>query len=327
MLIAADRLRVKYLKVPAVGTAVLVAMCCTAAPAAENDSEFSGTRAFEHVARLVAMGPRPSGSAAMTLAQRYIVAALQSHGLKMREEDFVASTPRGPIPMKNIVAVCEGSEPGVLIIGTHYETKVFDEFEFVGANDGTSGVGVLLELARLLGGSRQGLSIWLVFFDGEECIEKWGPTDSLYGSREMARRLVETGEMSSVRVMVLLDMIGDRYLTVQRDVSAPAWLVGAIRRAAVSLGKEQHFFQTAINPQDDHVPFREAGVPAIDLIDFMYGATREEHRNTWHTPHDTLDKVSATSLDIVGRVTLLSIDEIESELRPKTPRPAETSSQ
>jgi len=325
---AADKQRgLICLKAIVIGTAVVVTTCCTAAPADESDDEFSGLRAFEHVARLVAMGPRPPGSATMKLAQRYIVADLQSHGLKVREEDFVASTPRGSIPMKNIVAVCKGSEPGALLIGTHYETKIFDEFEFVGANDGTSGVGVLLELGRLLGDSRQGLSVWLVFFDGEECIEKWGPTDSLYGSREMARCLVETGEISSIHAMVLLDMIGDRYLTVQRDMGAPAWLVRAIRRAVVALGKEQHFFQTAINTQDDHVPFREAGVPAINLIDFMYGASREEHRNTWHTPHDTLDKVSAASLDIVGRVTLLSINEIESELRPKTPRPAETSAQ
>ena len=325
MLRAADRLRAMFFEVAVTGTAVLAASCCAAASEGSN-TEFSGTRAFDHVERLVALGPRPSGSDAMKLAQRYIVADLQSNRLKVREDDFVASTPRGPIPMKNIVAVCQGSEPGILLIGTHYETKIFDEFEFVGANDGTSGVGVLLELANLLGSSRQGLSVWLVFFDGEECVEKWSPTDSLYGSREMARRLVETGEISSIRTMVLLDMIGDRYLTVQRDVGAPAWLVAAIRGAAESIGKGHHFFQTALNPQDDHVPFREAGVPAIDLIDFLYGADPTEHRNTWHAPGDTLDKISAASLETVGRVTMLSISAIEQQFRPKTPRSEEAES-
>ncbi len=319
MLTATNRLRVLCLKVTVIGTAAVVVMCCTTARAAVGDDEFSGTLAFDHVAHLVAMGPRPPGSDTLNLAQQYIVADLQSHGLTVREEDFVASTPRGSVPMTNIVAVCEGNEPGVLIIGTHYDTKLFDEFEFVGANDGTSGVGVLLELGRLLGGSRQGLSVWLVFFDGEEAIETWGPTDSLYGSREMVRRLVDTGEISSIRAMVLLDMIGDRYLTVQRDLGAPDWLVEAIRSAAVSLGNEQYFFQSAIGIQDDHIPFRGAGVPAIDLIDFMYGADSQEHYNTWHTQQDTLDKVSATSLEIVGRVTLLSIDKIESELFPEPP--------
>jgi len=285
---------------------------------AESCTEFSGARAFEHVARLVALGPRPPGSSTIKLAQRYILAELKRHGLETREEDFVASTPRGPIPMKNITGVCTGTEPGILIVGTHYETKVFDQFEFVGANDGTSGTGVLLELARQLGGSRHGMSVWLAFFDGEESIEEWSPTDSLYGSREMVRRLVETGRISSIRAMVLLDMIGDRHLSVQRDVGAPQWMVTAVKRAAESLGKQQYFFQSAVGVEDDHVPFRKAGVPAIDLIDFCYGTTRQEHVNTWHTPHDTLDKVSAESLDIVGRVVLQAIPEIETVLRART---------
>jgi len=325
MLNAADRLRTVCFEVSVTGTVVLAALFCASAYA-EGTTEFSGTRAFGHVERLVALGPRPSGSDTIKLAQRYIVVDLQGNGFKVREEDFVALTPRGLIPMKNIVAVCQGSKPGVLLIGTHYETKMFDGFEFVGANDGTSGVGVLLELARLLGGSRQGMSVWLVFFDGEESIEKWSPTDSLYGSRKMAGRLIESGEISSIRTMVLLDMIGDRHLTVHRDVGAPPWLVAAIRGAAESIGKGHHFFQTGLNLQDDHVPFREAGVPAIDLIDFMYGANRVEHRNTWHTPNDTLDKISATSLETVGRVTVLSISAIEQKLRPKTPGPEEADS-
>ena len=169
-------------------------------------------------------------------------------------------------------------------------------------------------MARALGPRRKGRSIWLAFFDGEEAFKDWSETDSLYGSRAFVEHLRSRRELTNLHVMINVDMIGDRYLGLKRDMGAPSWLVLAIWNKARELGYGKHFQSGTLNVEDDHVPFRLAGIPSIDLIDFEYGGSPFHHRQTWHTPEDTLDKVSAQSLQVIGDVVYHALPEIESWL-------------
>ena len=175
---------------------------------------------------------------------------------------------------------------------------------FVGANDAGSGTGLLLELAHhLRGGKREGPSVWLVWLDGEEALQKWSATDSLYGSRHLAERWQKDGTTKKIRAFLLLDLVGDADLNIDRDSNSTPALLDVIQQAATRLGYQSHFFRREIAVEDDHRPFAAAGVPVADLIDFDYG-----YGNAfWHTPEDTLDKLSPRSLEIVGNVVLESV--------------------
>lgn len=275
---------------------------------------FDGKRAFRHVEKLVAIGPHPSDSPGIREAQEYIREQLAGLEIETRTNEFVATTPLGDKKMCNIVGVVEGTSPEVVIVGTHYETKFFDAFEFVGANDSGSSTGLVLELGRILGPQREGCTVWLTFFDGEECFKRWSATDGLYGSRHFAEHLKTSGELDRVKAVVVVDMIGDSYLQIKKDRGAPAWLVEAVWSSARELGYTLYFTKGKISVEDDHIPFRRAGIPAIDIIDFTYGRTYSDHRRNWHTPNDTIDKVSPDSLKTVGDVVHRALGKIDSHV-------------
>jgi glutaminyl-peptide cyclotransferase len=288
---------------------VLVFAAATAAVSA--DARFDGAAAFRHLERLVAIGPRPAGSAAGARARDYIAAELKRAGAKVRVEPFEADTPDGRLKMANVVGVVEGRRRDVILVGGHYDTKVFRDFRFVGANDGGSSTAFLLELARALAAKRREYTYWVAFFDGEEARAAWTATDSLYGSRRMAADLARRGQLP--RAVIVADMIGDRDLGILRELSSTAWLMDILWDSARRLGQGAHFLPTAMAVQDDHEPFMSVGVPAALLIDFDFPA--------WHTGDDTLDKVSARSLQVVGDVLLDALSPIEERLRsPARPR-------
>lgn len=262
---------------------------------------FSGVRALAHVEKIVSFGPRPSGSEALRRTQQYILGQLRGLRVEVEEDDFIARTPQGSVPMKNIIARIPDTRPEVLLLATHYESK--PQPGFVGANDGGSSTGLMLELARVLAQQKNVFTIWIVFLDGEEPFQNWSQTDGLYGSRHLAARLKASGELGRIRAMILADMVGDRDLHVFRDESSTPWLLDLFSEAAGRLGYRRFFFGKNTAVTDDHTPFLEAGVPAIDLIDFEYGPANRY----WHTSEDTLDKLSARSLEIVGRVILEAI--------------------
>lgn len=268
---------------------------------------FNGGRAFEDLKRIVAFGPRPSGSPALAGTRQYILQQLRRAGPEAEEDKFVAATPAGSLPMSNLIVKLPGTRPQVIIIGGHYETKRFAQFRFVGANDGGSSAALLLEMARVLRQRKNTFTIWLVFFDGEEALVEWSPSDGLYGSRHLAARLTADGRLGRVRAMILVDMIGDARLDVQRDLNSTPWLSDLAFDIAQRLGYARFFSGTASAFQDDHLPFVNAGVPAVDLIDFDYGPGG----SYWHTPADTLDKCSPASLTIVGRVVMALLDALE----------------
>ena len=260
-----------------------------------------GAAALRHVERLVAIGPRVAGSPGGEKARAYIVGELRRSGLAAEVQPFEADTPHGRLRMANVVTRLPGRRADVVVLAGHYDTKLFRSFRFVGANDGGSSAALLIELARRLAKAPREYTVWVVWFDGEEALESWTATDSLYGSRHLAAELARGGRLP--RALLLMDMIGDRDLNIRRDTYSTAWLTDILWASAARLGHGKHFLNDPLPVEDDHVPFLKAGVPAALLIDFDFPP--------WHTAGDTLDKVSAQSLAVVGDVLLDALPSIE----------------
>ena len=272
---------------------------------------FDSRRAFADAEKMVAIGPRPAGTEAAVLTQNYIISQLESAGLVVRQDAFTAATPAGELSMKNIIGVLEGERPGVMIIGAHFDTKRIPGATFLGANDGAAGSAVILELARTIAaGEKPAYTIWFVLFDGEEAVEEWSEQDGIYGSRHLVSTLRAQGLLSNVRAMILLDLIGDKDLTVQKESSSYGRYRELFWASARELGYGDYFLPEYVTVTDDHSPFAEAGIRSVNLIDFMYGS-RQVPGKYWHTPGDTLENISAKSFQIVGEVVLATLPKIE----------------
>jgi Zn-dependent M28 family amino/carboxypeptidase len=277
---------------------------CLAVSETAGPTLFDGERALADVEKLVGFGPRPSGSDAHRQTQEYLLHELRATGLKIVRDDFTAQTPVGPIPMSNLIAVHRGRAEKFLVFAGHYDTKRFDEVPFLGANDGGSSAALILELARAVARIEPSPStaVWFVLLDGEEAVVNWTDTDSLYGSRHLASRMEKNQELSRIAAFILVDMVGDRDLGIHRDRYSTRWLQDLVWAEAERLGHGEHFLDVGLYIDDDHIPFARKGVPVLDVIDFEYGP---ENR-FWHSPADTMDKVSAESLQVVGE-TLLGV--------------------
>ena len=228
--------------------------------------------------------------------------------MPVTEQAWDDQTPLGRVHMVNLVAVIPGVSKDRLVIGGHYDTKRFREFRFVGANDGGSSAAFLIEIARVLKARRNALTVELLFLDGEEAVLEWEGNDHTYGSRHYVADARRTGSLATLKAFILVDMIGDRDLQIKRDLNSTAWLTDVIWKTAQQAQLTRYFRQESTQIDDDHLPFVEAGVPAVDLIDLEYPA--------WHTPGDTLDAISARSLQIVGDVLLAALPQIEARLAP-----------
>jgi len=299
--------------------AFIVIICTEGSRAAETKiwEEFSGEKARAHVQRLVDLGPHPAGSDAIEKARAYIEEQLRHSGWQITRQAFTDDTPRGKIHFVNLIARFPGdanpASPSFLLC-SHYDTKLFDTIRFVGANDGGSSTGLLLELARVLG-QHPGLArkVELAFFDGEEAYENFSETDGLYGSRYFARQLQGEGAKQPARSAthsaagglrggILFDMVGDSSLGITLPADSPAAVARDVFAAAEALKLRKHFSYLDRNLIDDHVPLNAIGIPTIDIIDFDYP--------WWHTADDTMDKISAQSLQIVGSVALYYLAEV-----------------
>ena len=280
------------------------------APPADKTGGFDGKRAYAHVEKQVAFGPRPSGSAAIGKLQEYIQSELTSYGCKVDVDSFSADTPAGRLPMKNIVAKIPGDKPGIIILATHYDTKRIENF--VGADDGASSTGVMLEMARLLCPKRGNYAVWITFFDGEEAVNfNWKDPDNRYGSKQMAAKMAMSGEIKKINAFLLADIVGTRPLRFKREADSTKWLVDLVWGVADKLGYNNVFLKESSGATDDHDSFLNRNVPALDVIDFE--AYPGGNLYYWHTTQDTLDKISPKSLAITGHVFLESVKQLQAK--------------
>jgi glutaminyl-peptide cyclotransferase len=267
------------------------------------DDLFDADRAFDDLRAQVEFGPRPAGSPPNRRQTRFLARRLRQAG---------ADGVRIQRPHRNVVATIPGRERGTVVVGAHHDT--YDLEGLVGANDGASGVAVVLELARSLPRPLDGPSVRVALFDAEEARPgRDFATDGTRGSRqylrnaERDRRRMGSPAIESIRAMVLFDLVGDCELELPREASSDAELYSAFEDAAREVdGHAAPFGGEVAAVADDHVPFLEAGIPAVDLIDFTYGG-EPRPGPYWHTTEDTLDKVCAGSLDVVGEAAMRAI--------------------
>jgi Zn-dependent M28 family amino/carboxypeptidase len=298
---------------------ILIAICTLAisslAPAQAREHphnaariQFNGARAYQYAQDIVNCGPRWIGSQGHVCAENFLKKQFAKDTLE--EDTFAANTPAGMMTMHNFIVKFPGKKPGVIVLASHYETNYpLRNIHYVGANDGASTSGLLIELGNLLRGrTLDGNSIWLVFFDGEETIQQWSATDSLYGSRHLAAKWDRDGTMKRIKAFLLVDMIGDKDLDIVRDQNSTPWLLDLVDQAAKQEGDQSYFFDTTNAIEDDHLPFVQRGVPCADLIDYDYGPhTLLLPDGYHHTAQDTMDKISVHSLTVVGQTVLETI--------------------
>jgi glutaminyl-peptide cyclotransferase len=266
---------------------------------------FDGILALDEVRNFVELGPKRAGTEEAERGAHWIQSRLIGLGLAAQIDVFTNDTPGGPLIFRNVLATLPGATPELIVVGAHYDTKT-GIAGFVGANDSGSGVGVLIELARVLNARpvNRRPTLLLAFFDGEECRVTYGPKDGLHGSRRLAGQLKADAARMPVRAMVLADMVGDRDLTLTLPRNSTPALMQAIFKAAETQGVRDHVHLSESRILDDHVPFLDAGFPAIDLIDFQYGS-EPDLNEYWHTAQDTMDKLSADSLELTGRLIFI----------------------
>lgn len=292
------------------------------APPASQTGGFDGQKAYDFTAKLVSFGPRPPASDAIRHTQDYIASTLKGFGCAVDTDDFHSPTPIGDLEMKNIVAKVPGTGQGIVLLLTHYDTVRLDNF--VGADDGGSSSGLLLEMARVLcsATTKQPNAVWIAFLDGEEdqmnftsaqqAITTWNDPDTTYGSRELAARMSVSGDIKKIRAVILADMIGQKNLRVQPEANSTKWLADLVWKTADRLHYENIFVpkeESAVT--DDHGPFLKRGVPAVDIIVADW-ATNYPY---WHTTEDTMDKLSPKSFAVVGYVVLESVAALQQKFR------------
>jgi len=297
----------------AFGTACVVAVvlsaCAQSSRTPSDIAGLSGQRAMDYVKAQVAFGPRPPGSSQLQRCRDYIEQQMQGFGYRIEEDTFVAQTPYGPIKMQNLIARKGSGDKGVIALASHYDTKLMEGKNFLGANDGGSSTGLLIELARVLAANKDPLDYWFVFLDGEEAFVEWSTFDSTYGSRHLAKRWKAEGVVPKIRDFILLDMIGDKELDILYDTSSTKHLMDLVFETAKKIGLKSILssYQSAMD--DDHTPFLDVGIPCVDLIDFNYGP----ENSYWHTPADTLDKISPQSLEKTGKLVLAVLAELQKQ--------------
>jgi Zn-dependent M28 family amino/carboxypeptidase len=278
---------------------------------------FNSQQAYAYTAEIAGLGERWPGSPGHAKTESLIHQVLQKDGAQIATDDFVASTPRGPVPVDNIIGkfnVAADPQQRVFILAGHYDTLF--KRGFIGANDGASSTGILLAFADALAHQKTKMQIWLVWTDLEEAINSFDGNDGLYGSRHLAYKLAMDRMVPRLRGFFLLDMIGDKDLGVARETGSNAQLQEIIDQAAKELGYSRYFFQYESSIIDDHISFSRLGVPAVDVVDARYGqmgpgfdSMGEYH----HSNADTMDKVSQHSFEVVGRTILRTVELLDGQ--------------
>jgi Zn-dependent M28 family amino/carboxypeptidase len=253
------------------------------------------------------LGGYAPGSLENVHLRDWIEAELKLTGAQVSLDKFSGRTPSGPVDMANVIAKFPGTSGKAIAVTGHFDTKKIDGVHFVGANDAGSSTGFLLEFARAIAKSKHRDDILVVFFDGEEAVGEWTDTDSCYGSRHLAAKWLADGLLGHLKALINVDMIGDKDLDILNDSNSSSTLREMTQKAAARLGDSKFFRKDLGAIDDDHRPFAEVGVNVLDLIDFDYGPKQAY----WHTAKDTMDKLSAQSLQVVGDVVLAVVTELD----------------
>ncbi len=295
---------------PSTASASTMTAPADATPDAGPALSINSARTMQYVKEIVALGPRPIGSANHKKVEDYLLAHLK--GDAVESDAFDIDTSEGKFPVRNIIAKFPGTKDGIIVIASHYDTNYpLRDTSFIGANDGASSSALLLELANQLRGTngkpRDGYSVWLLWDDAEEAMKQWSDTDSLYGVRHLAQKWQDDGTLKKIKAFLLADMIGDADLNIEHDQNSTPWLEDVIYQSATRRGYQSHFFGREIAIEDDHLPFVKRDVPSADLIDLDYGYNNVFH----HTTQDTIDKLSPKSLEIVGNVILDTVQMVD----------------
>jgi Zn-dependent M28 family amino/carboxypeptidase len=277
--------------------------------ATAGQHKFHGTAALAYTHRATSFGERPSGSPALARTREWIVGELKPLGGELSLDSFTGNTPAGPIPMVNIILRFHGaSGKSAVAVTGHYDTKDIPMVHFIGANDAGSSTGFLIEFARTISKIKYPDDIDIVFFDGEEAKNReWTDADSRYGSRHLVAKWASDGTLARIKALINVDMIGDKNLDISNDTDSSESLRSTVHKIAEQLGYAKFFRTDQGAIDDDHVPFVNSGVNAIDIIDLDYGP----NGSYWHTAEDTMDKLSAHSFQVTGDIVMALLKELE----------------
>jgi glutaminyl-peptide cyclotransferase len=290
-------------------------LAATNSPAQKTSppAHFNGQAAYTLTAQLLQVAPkRFNGSPGHLKAEEFIKQHFAAEAAKgnLETDTFTASTPAGFQTMRNYIVKYPGKKDGIIVLASHYETNYpLRDIEFYGANDGAATTALLIEIGNVLRvHPPEGYAVWLVFDDGEEavkCLLCWSSSDSLYGTRHLAAKWANDGTLGKIKAFIVADMIADKDLNIDHSDNSAPWLNDLLKVAAKNTGHSAYIFQYSEAEEDDHLPFAQRGVPVLDVIDAHYGPPTKENPDGYHhTAQDTLDKISAKSLQISGDIFL-----------------------
>src|ERR1700761_1800546 len=291
--------------------AVLLALLTTFVHAQKTTTtQFSGQAAYTLTKQLLDVAPkRFNGSSGHAKAEEFLKQHFAPEAAKGNfvADTFTATTPAGLQTMTNYIVKYPGKKDGIIVLVSHYETNYpLRDINFYGANDGAATSALLIEIGTILRAHPpEGYSIWLVFDDGEEAVKAWSNSDSLYGTRHIAAKWSQDGTLTKIKALLVADMIADKDLNIDYVENSTPWLLDLLKVAAKNTGHSAYIFKYREAEEDDHLPFAARGVPVLDLIDAHYGPTTDAMPDGYHhTDKDTLDKISAHSLQISGDIFL-----------------------
>jgi glutaminyl-peptide cyclotransferase len=280
---------------------------------AQPAAHFDGQAAYHLTEQLLQVAPkRFNGSPGHLKAEEFIKQHFTAEAAKgnFETDTFSASTPAGFQTMHNFIVKYPGKKDGIIVLASHYETNYpLRDIAFYGANDGAATSALLIEIGNVLRAHPpEGYSVWLVFDDGEEAVKEWfanNGKDNTYGTRHLAAKWSQDGTLPRIKAFLVADMIADKDLNIDYVSNSTPWLLDMLKVAAKNTGHSANIFKYREDEQDDHLPFVERGVPSLDLLDAHYGpVTASAPDGYHHTAEDTLDKISAHSLQISGDLFL-----------------------
>ncbi len=291
-------------------TILLATLLTLPAPAQKAPAKFNGQAAFNLTQQYLNVAPkRWVGSPGHAKAEAFIKDHFKPEIAKgnFETDSFTASTPAGLLDMRNSSSAipakrtASSSSPATTRPTTLSATSTSSEPTTAPAT-----TALLIELGNYLRAHPpQGYCVWLVFDDGEEAFQSWSDSDSLYGTRHLAAKWSQDGTIKKIKAFLVADMIGDKDLNIDKDANSTPWLLDLLKQAAKNTGHSAYVFKNSTAVEDDHLPFAERGVPVLDIIDIDYGPPTAALPDGYHhTAHDTMDKISAHSLQIAGDLFL-----------------------